>query len=191
MAKDFILFCVLPYMKPSAETHLIEAAQSGDRDAFSRLLEQYYDAMYGMAYKWCGNADSAQDIVQEACIKISRQLGSFRFQASFSSWLYRIVINAAKDYVRKQKPAEALDASQSALHHANTPETQLQHQQMLACIGQLPEKERTALLLVFGEGLNHRDAAFTMQCRESTVSWYIHKARKHLKQLIPGVLNNE
>lgn len=169
-------------MPELSDTELIRQAQGGDRSAFEALLRRHYDTMYRMAYKWCGNRADAQDITQSACIKLARSLGSYGFRSSFLTWLYPLVINTAKDWTRNRARHEGdgLDPEQGA---APLIEQQIYARELLAQIRGLPEKEREAIFLVFSEGLSHREAAAAMACRESTVSWYIHEARKKLRPL--------
>lgn len=174
---------------PKTEAELIRRAQEGDGAAFEALLRRHYDTMYRMAYRWCGNRADAQDITQSACIKLARALGSFGFRSAFATWLYPLVINTAKDWSRSRArqggACDGLDPEQPETPSAEGPmaEQKVYARQVLDHIRALPEREREAVLLVFGEGLSHREAATAMACRESTVSWYIHEARKKLQPL--------
>jgi RNA polymerase sigma-70 factor (ECF subfamily) len=170
-------------MTEPSETELIKRAQRGDRSAFEALLRSHYDAMYRMAYKWCGNREDAQDITQTACIKLTRALGSFRFQSAFLTWLYPLVINTAKDWARARARHRAGDGKDPDYAEAPVAEQKVYANQVIDRIRALPEREREAVYLVFSEGLSHREAAQAMACRESTVSWYIHEARKKLRSL--------
>ena len=69
---------------------LIRRAQAGDQTAFGDLLELYYDTIFRFAWKWCRHRVNAEDIAQLACIKLANSLAQFRFQAAFTSWLYRL-----------------------------------------------------------------------------------------------------
>lgn len=163
------------------ETDLIKQAQSGDRAAFEALLRAHYDVMYRIAYKWCGNQADAEDITQNACIKLARSLDSFRFEAAFLSWLYRLVINTAKDWAKSRARQTTELTAENEPAEAPAGEEKVFANQVMAFIRRLPDKEREALCLVFSEGMSHREAATVMDCKESTVSWYIHEARKKLQ----------
>lgn len=166
---------------PVEETHLIKQAQGGDRGAFEALLRTHYDVMYRIAYKWCGNKADAEDITQDACIKLARAIGNFRFQSAFLTWLYPLVINTAKDWAKaRPRPTTELDAETG---HAEAPvaEERVYVSQVMAYVRTLPDREKEALYLVVSEGLTHREAAVAMNCKESTVSWYIFEARKKLQ----------
>ena len=162
-------------------TALIKQAQNGDKGAFETLLRSHYDVMYRTAYKWCGNRTDAEDITQNACIKLARSIGTFRFQSAFTSWLYRLVINTAKDWSKARPPQTVAPDSVPERSQAPMAEIKIYAGQVMAYVRTMPEREQVALHLVFSEGLTHREAAEVMECRESTVSWYIHQARKKLQ----------
>ncbi len=163
---------------------LIRLAQAGDRGAFEALLQEYYDVMFRMAFKWCGHKADAEDITQNACIKLARTIDSFRFKSAFTSWLYRLVINTAIDWQRSNKRHKTNDLAEEAGYVGVKAEAEdkLYAQQVFERVLLLPKKEKTALLLVMSEGLTHKEAAEAMECKESTVSWYIHEARKKLEK---------
>ncbi len=174
-------------MTEASETELIQRAQGGDGAAFEALLRLHYDTMYRTAYRWCGNRADAQDITQSACIRLANSIGSFRFGSAFATWLYPLVINIAKDWARSRArhTGDGLDPEWAEMPVADCPiaEQKVYARQVLDHIRALPEREREAVYLVFGEGLSHREAAAAMTCQESTVSWYIHEARKKLRSL--------
>ncbi len=183
---------VLP-ADPMSDQHIhaaIRAAQAGDKAAFESLLRGHYQSMYKMAYHWCGDRETAQDVVQDACIKVARRIDGFRFRASFSSWLYRIVVNTARDHHRqhRRRRADALPDNDAPAAPSAAPnaDDQLHARQVLRRVQSLPEREKTAVLLVFAHGMSHKEAAFSMQCKESTVSGYIHRARKKLAAFAAG-----
>jgi len=163
------------------DTDLIRRAQGGDRAAFESLLRMHYDVMYRIAYKWCGNQADAEDITQNACVKLARSIDTFRFESAFVSWLYRMVINTAKDWAKSRTAQTTELAAPHEPAEAPVGEAKVFARQVMDFIRRLPEREREALCLVFSEGLSHREAAVVMACKESTVSWYIHEARKKLQ----------
>lgn len=161
----------------------VRRARGGDRAAFAALVEAHYDRIFRFACKWCGNRADAEDITQEAAIKLGRAIHTYDGRAAFSSWLYRLVINCAIDWQRRtarHKNASVDGAEALAVADGMDAEAALYARQKLAQMDVLPEKERTALLLVLGEGLSHGEAARVMACKESTVSWYIFEARRKL-----------
>lgn len=177
-------------MASSPPDNLIREAQAGDRQAFARLLEGIYDDIFRIAMQWCGVRADAEDIAQQASIKLAGNLAQFRFESAFSSWLYRLVINCAKDWQRSQGrhrlKAVALDAMATgevpALNIGDAAEHGLDLARLMDWAATLGEGIRETLLLVFGEGMNHREAAEVLGIKESTVSWRIHEFRQRLRE---------
>ena len=87
-----------------ADTHLIERARSGDTDALTELYRRHERRVYNLALRTLGNPWDAADVAQEAFIKAFRNLDSFKGDARFTTWLHRIVVNAAYDHLRRQRP---------------------------------------------------------------------------------------
>jgi RNA polymerase sigma-70 factor (ECF subfamily) len=167
---------------------LVSMAAGGDADAFSRLVERHYMTIYKFAYKWYGTRENAEDIAQEVCAALPGKLDGFRGDAAFTTWLYRIVINAAKDYYRKTNRTAlretAFTEGFDAASDDPSAEDALIAAEHYAVIHQLPEPIRDAVLLVFGEEMSHKEAALVLGCAETTISWRIFKARSLLKSLI-------
>lgn len=171
------------------EQALIQAAQNGDAQAFEELLNARYDTIYRFALKWCGCVSDAEDIAQLSSIKLAQGIRQFRGESAFTTWLYRLVINCAKDWQRTQarhQSVEDVESSASSIddrHDGNAAESQLYLQQVLSKVASFGEGFKETLVLVFGEGLNHAEAAEVLGIKESTVSWRIHQVRKQLNLL--------
>lgn len=165
---------------------LICQAQIGDSTAFAQLLAQHYDSIFRFAYRWCGHRSDAEDITQFACIKLAQSIGQFRFEAAFSSWLYRLVINCAKDWYKSQNRHQH-DNIDDWIEPERAPdqaaENSIYLQQLLRLLDQMAEGFKETVLLVHGEGLSHAEAAAILQVKESTVSWRLHDIRKQLQLL--------
>lgn len=109
----------------------------------------------------------------------------FGQKAAFKTWLYRITINTAKDFIRKHATKRGYEAAfaleQGADNPGSPPEEKLAAQQLYRALDRLPQKQKAAVLLVLAEGMSHKEAARVLNCREATVSWRIFQARKKLK----------
>jgi RNA polymerase sigma-70 factor (ECF subfamily) len=118
-------------------------------------------------------------------MKLARTIQQFKFDSKFSSWLYRVTINTAIDYQRKNKRhQDHQDVTQLPIDSkVSNSEDQLYAKELLSHVDALPDKERVAITLVISEGLTHAQAAEIMQCKEATVSGYIHQARKKLSHI--------
>ncbi|MDE1461022.1 RNA polymerase sigma factor [Spartinivicinus poritis] len=170
-------------MNQSEEQALLLQATEGDVQAFSVLLEKYYTMIYKMAFRWLGNQQDSEDVAQEVCIKLGRSIHGFQINSKFSTWVYKIVLNTVRDFQRKQRNHDNIEEI-PAVTNSNTLEQQVQNTQLWQLVHQLPVKQRDAVLLVYAEGLSHSEVADVFECKESTVSWYIHEAKKQLKTLI-------
>lgn len=163
---------------------LVERAQKGDIAAFEQLVTQHYRFIYKTAFRWLGDQTDAEDVTQTICMRLAKILSSFDGRASFTSWLYRVTLNAVRDLQRSKVRAErhASELSLTAQQEASGGQEDVVHvADIWRLVRQLPEKQRDAVLLVYGEEMSHAEAAQIMQCKEVTVSWHIHNARKALK----------
>lgn len=130
-------------------TQQIQQAQAGDRDAFRALLDQHYALMFRFACKYCGNATDAEDITQQACIKLARSLGQFRFEAAFTSWLYRIVINCAHDWQKQfSRPEE--DSRWQEPGREDSGDSAIMLRQVLSRVAKMGDGFRETVVLVMG-----------------------------------------
>lgn len=171
----------------TSDNALAERAAGGDRDAFRVLLERHYDRMYRLAYRYCGRHADAEDITQDICLALPAKLRSFKGSAQFTTWLYRVVLNAAKDWSRRAVTAgKTLEtyAEVDALTRAGEAETAAQMAWVYEALGAMNEDLRATALLVLAEGLSHAEAAEVLEVKESTVSWRMHEIRNSLKCLV-------
>lgn len=169
------------------DAELVWRAKAGDREAFAELTERHYDFVFRVAWKWCGRKADAEDIAQEVCARLGRAIRSFQGQGAFSTWLYALTLNAARDHgrrsVRETRKTEAFGVHALAFG-ASVEDPDDAADRLWDAVRRLPDKAREAVLLVYGEGLGHAAAADIMGCAEATVSWHIHDAKKRLKVLV-------
>jgi RNA polymerase sigma-70 factor, ECF subfamily len=177
-----------------SDMELVKLAISGDERSFSHLIEKYYQFVYSLSYKWCRIKEDAEEITQEVFMKLSRKLNTFNHNSSFRTWLYRITINTAKDYSRKncaKRTLESAFAEEQSNENAGTssPES-VEVNRVYDALDRLPAKQKAAMMLVFTEGLSHKAAAEILNCSETTVSWRIHQGRKRLNKIYSGWCRN-
>ena len=166
---------------------LVVRARNGDPDAFAALIEDHYDAIYRTAWRWSGHRDDAEDIAQEVCVKVGQAIARFDGRSAFSSWVYRITLNAVRDWQRAGRRrgryadayAEITPADQQPDQEASATNSQLWD-----AVRRLPDKQRDAVLLVYAEELSHAEAAEIMGIKEATISFHVHEARKTLRGLL-------
>ena len=169
-----------------------KAAKYGDAQALRTLLDRHYHTIYKMAYRWCGHVEDAEDVAQEACIKIARNIGEFRGSSAFTTWFYPIVLNTARDLfransARRTREAGYVETSELAAGAPPTQEDTAIHREALAAVAELADDLKSAILLVAGEGLSHKEAGDILGCAEGTISWRIAKAREQLTRLLGEV----
>ncbi|MBO6716484.1 MAG: RNA polymerase sigma factor [Rhizobiaceae bacterium] len=175
--------------KEPADGELAARASEGDRSAFGALVERHYDFVYRVAFRFAGQRGEAEDIAQEVCARLGRSIRSYRGGSAFTTWLYAIVANASRDFLRgRAREASRAEAYRvHALIDGEANETDADNdpaEALWAAVRQLPDKQCQAVTLVYGEGLSHAQAAELMAVAEPTVSWHIHEAKKRLKALL-------
>jgi RNA polymerase sigma-70 factor (ECF subfamily) len=176
-------------MDAPGDDELVDLAVGGDAEAFGRLLERHYMTIYRVAYKMCRVQADAEEIAQSVCEKLGRSIHGYGRQAAFSSWLYSVTVNAARDFLRaqarrerKHQPLDPDDETAVA-----TPASQdhgVLRQEIWDKVATLPERQRLAVILVYGEGLGHAQAAEVLGCAVGTVGWHIHQAIANLRALV-------
>lgn len=172
---------------PPADETLIARAVGGDRRAFELLCKRHYDFIFRTACKWCGKASDAEDVAQEVVIKLAAILKSFDGRSAFTSWLYRVTLNAVRDMQRaRARHGRRLDRYAEVTPEVTLPEQEeaATSRQLWDAVRRLPEQQRDAVLLVYAEGISHAEAGTIMGCKEATVSWHIHEAKKTLRGLL-------
>jgi len=179
-------------MGDTTDQALVERVQQGDKHAFDLLVSRYQHRIIKLVSRFVRDRDDAMDVAQEAFIKAYRALANFRGESAFYTWLYRIAINTAKNYLTAagRRPAESEltndEGEQLPLDElipdTETPETSLQVEQMkqiiFDTIERLPEDLRTAILLREMDGLSYEDIAAAMDCPVGTVRSRIFRARE-------------
>lgn len=181
---------VLDGADKAGDLTLAALAAAGDRAAFAALIERHYDFIFRVAYRWNGRKADAEDIAQEVCVRLGKAIRGFRGGSAFSSWLYTVTVNAARDWSRKsvrdaaRVKAVAVQAAVEGRNFAAPDPADDPAERLWAAVRLLPDKQREAVTLIYGEGLGHAGAAELMGCAESTVSWHVHEAKKRLKQLM-------
>lgn len=173
-----------------AEDHaLIRRAQTGEEAAFQALVERHRARAWRVARGLVGSDEDAQDLVQEAFLRVFRSLSSFDFAHGFTTWLYRIVTNLAIDHLRKRRAAISTTASSDedadldlADEHGAAPSAALEHadlsREVQACLASLAPHFQSVLQLREMEGLPCTEIARIVGATHVTVRWRLHRGRK-------------
>jgi len=166
---------------------LVNRAKAGDRAAFAELIETHYDFIYRCACKWTGKKSDAEDIAQEVCIKLATAIQQFDGRSAFTSWLYRVTLNMVRDMQRARGRRDRNVDAFSLVHPEDDPgdqEDSTAAKEIWMAVSALPDKQREAIMLVYGEDMSHAEAGVIMGCKEATVSWHVHEAKKTLRGLL-------
>jgi len=180
------------------DQQLVNRVQRGDKRAFDLLVLKYQHKIFGLVSRYIRDADEIQDVAQEAFIKAFRALPNFRGDSAFYTWLYRIAINTAKNYLvarSRRPPATDIDVDdaeyfevQSPLKDIESPENSLYGQELKrvveTAIKHLPEDLRTAVTLREFDGLSYEDIAEVMECPVGTVRSRIFRAREAIDKRV-------
>ena len=171
-------------MTTSDET-LATAARGGDRAAFSLLVERHYDRVFRLAFRMTGRSADAEDLAQDICLSLPQRLGNWEGRGKFTTWLYRVVVNATHD--ARRKSATRAKAAQGwgdaeVLNRAAAAENKAAADWLTAAMRVLPEDLRDTLALILDD-MTHREAAKVLGLSEGTISWRIAEAKKALRAL--------
>ena len=186
------------------DQQLVARAQSGDKLAFGLLVEKYQRKLARLLSRFIRDPAEVEDVTQEAFIKAYRALPAFRGDSAFYTWLYRIGINTAKNYLMamgrraptstevEAEEAEGFDEGEQ-LRDINTPESLLLSSEIAATVNstieQLPEELRTAIQMREIEGMSYEDIAKAMDCPIGTVRSRIFRAREAIAEQLRPLLD--
>ena len=176
------------------DQQLVVRVQKGDKRAFDLLVLKYQYKVHAIVARFIRDRDEVKDVVQEAFIKAYRALPKFRGDSQFYTWLYRIAVNTAKNYLvarSRRPPSSDVDLEDAEYYSGSeqlkdfgTPENQLFRDQLEEVINQaiieLPEDLRTAVTLREYEGLSYEDIAAVMNCPVGTIRSRIFRGRESI-----------
>ncbi len=181
----------------SEEIALLRRAQAGDQDAFSEVVNHHWKRAYWTAYDVLYDHGRAQDVAQEAFVKVHRALRSYDLGRDFASWLYRIVLNLAIDHKRRvdrdrtiptDKVEELVDARRAVAEDEDKAATIERVEQVLQG---LPEEYRIPLTMKDIDGLSVEEVARILDLSYSTVRWRLHRARSMFRERWTRLLRRE
>lgn len=187
------------------EALLIEDLREGDMTALAILVEKYKRLVYRVAIQITRNHEDANDVMQDTFLKVYESIHTFRKDAAFETWLYRIVVNHAMNLVkrrerRRESPLSA--TSEMEIHPdlrrtadlANNPHLDAERRErqrwVTEAVNRLPTKQRTVVILHEFEGLTHPEIASILNCSEGTVRSRLHYARQKLRDLLKPYMDS-
>ena len=175
---------------------LVRRVQQGDKQAYNLLVGKYQQKILRLVSRFIRDSMECEDVTQEAFIKAYRALPNFRGDSAFYTWLYRIAVNTAKNYLvsaGRRPPAQDLDAQEASNSAAgasfvdlNTPESVLMNSELIAVIRKtiagLPDTLREAIVYREFDGLSYEEIAEVMDCPIGTVRSRIFRARETIEE---------
>lgn len=175
---------------------LVEKARAGQLKAFEKLMNRYEKKVYNIGYRITGTREDAEEVLQETFLSVYKSLGKFKGKSSFSTWLYRIAVNAALMKMRKKRiETVSLDEpliSENGNHLRrevidwSTPEDLFERKRLMEvmnrAIDSLPDEYRAIVLLRDGEGLSNSEVAQILKTSVPAVKSKLHRARMHLRR---------
>jgi RNA polymerase sigma-70 factor, ECF subfamily len=183
-------------MPQRTDRELVEAARSGDADAFGALVRRHQKRIYRLALHLLRNGTEAEDVTQETFVRAYGAIGRFDGRSEPFTWIYRIAVNLSLNAIRSRKPnRNAVTPDDPRIEGllietrgaANPAEASADRELALALIDgmdSLSDTLRTTLVLVTIDGLSHTDAAQILGCPEGTIAWRIHEARRKLRAFL-------
>ena len=191
-------------MDKDTDSQLVKRVQKGDKRAFDLLVVKYQHKILGLISRYIKDRNEVEDVAQEAFIKAYRALPRFRGDSAFYTWLYRIAINTAKNYLvaqNRRPPGSDIDVADAeyigagtALQDIETPENNLFRDELKQtvehAIKALPEDLKTAVTLREYDGLSYEEIADIMDCPVGTVRSRIFRAREAIDKQIEPLMNN-
>lgn len=190
---------------PDSDQQLVARVQKGDKRAFDLLVLKYQYKVHAIVGRFVKDFDEVNDVVQESFIKAYRAIGNFRGDSQFYTWLYRIAVNTAKNYLvarNRRPPSSDVDVEDAEfysgsdmLKDVDTPENLLFRDELQKvvtdAIEALPEDLRTAVTLREFDGLSYEDIATVMNCPVGTVRSRIFRAREAIDLKVKALMGED
>lgn len=170
---------------------LLDRCRAGDQDAHYRIYKLYSRSMYNVAYRITGREDEAEDVLQESFINAFRNLDNYRGDATFGSWLKRIVVNKSINALKKRRfevLPEGDDFDVPEEEGEEVYKAELTVDKVKRAIESLPDGYRSVLSLYLLEGYDHQEIAEILGVTESTSKSQLNRSKKKLKELLTGKL---
>ena len=187
----------------STDEELVARSISGDADSFNELILRWERPIYALAYRTIGREEDARDVCQETFLRAFRALPGFRGQAKFSSWLYRIALNLCRDWIRRERRTPVAQAPEGVdlieLAGETSPSDSVEElvarreigRAVARAMADLPEEQRTAIILKEYHGLTFQEIADMLECPLSTVKTRLYQGLSVLRRQLAraGVQN--
>jgi RNA polymerase sigma-70 factor (ECF subfamily) len=178
------------------ERILIQQCQQGDKTAYEHIFLKYKDMVYNVAYGVLSDVEDAEDMTQEVFLHVLEKISQFRFKSSFSTWLYRVVVNMCLNERRKLKKrnlgaAELEERYEQIRPSISTPEDEILKKERMSqvqyALATLKDAHRTIIVLREMEGLSYEEIAKVLKCSTGRVKSRLHEARMELRRRLKNL----
>jgi len=173
---------------------LIAGCKNNDRKAQEELYKLYFGLMMGIGMRYCGNWNDAMEVVNSAFLKIFTKINSYQGKGSFEGWVRRTMVNTALDFIKQNKNHDSniddVNVFEENLYIDNDAVFELDKEEIMKIVQQLPTMSRAVFMLNVIEGYKHRDISEKLGISEGTSHWHLQNARKLLKEKIENFLNS-
>ena len=171
---------------PMGNGELVRAAAGGDREAFAEFLDLHYDRIFRLCFRLTGSREEAEDLTQDICLALPAKLKSFRGKARFTTWLYRVAMNAAHD--RRRRDSSRTKAAEGwgdweVNRRATARDAAADLDWLRRSMEVLPDDLRDTVALTIDGEMTHAQAAEVLGVSEGTVSWRLSEVRKRLRAM--------
>ena len=177
------------------EPNWIQNSRAGDTEAYAALVKEHQKMVHAMAFRMTGSLADAEDLAQETFLRAFRQLGSFRAESKFSTWLCQIAVNLGLNWHARENRRDDIHSkwAQNAISENDSrsgfPDELSRRVQN--ALDKLPAKQRAAIVLTVYEDRSHAETAKILNCTEATISWRVFAARQKLKRLLKGISHEQ
>ncbi len=174
---------------------VVEKARDGDRSAFEKLYTFYKTPVYTLCLRLTRNVLDAEDLTQEVFLQVYRKVNTFRGEAAFGSWLYRVATNVTLMHLRKrhldERPLDVLEPENRSISYASPPGSHdhcgpVEHIALLQAVCGLSKGGRTQILLHDVKGLSHKEVAERLGVSVNTSKSQLHRAHRKLRDILTG-----
>jgi len=178
-------------MESHSDLELVQQVRNGKRQAFTELMRRYQERIYWIARRIVGSHEEADDVAQEAFIKAYLNLGDFRGESGFYTWLYRIAVNLSLNAVRKRQVVNYLresDIINRLLPQSEDPVAAFEraevHTRLELAVAKLPEKQRAVFVLRFYEGMTYEEIAQVLKTSVGGLKANFFHAMKKIQEMM-------
>ncbi len=175
-------------MPAADEQDLLVSVRQGSPEAFRVLVQSHMRQAYDIAFSILGSHDDADDVAQEAFVKVHRSIGSFRGESGFGTWLFRIVTNCALNRLKQRKRERRRDVDledadkEMANENAGIDKTEDPRVYIERALHELPTLQRAVVMLRHMNGLSTRQVSKILDCSEGTVKTHLHRGLKKMRE---------